>query len=55
MIWVIVVVLVMGLIGFVCFDVGVSVGRALEDRDRRERLGSMSRHPSNHLRSVKEE
>lgn len=53
MIWIAIAVLALGLIGFGCFDIGVTVGRNLEDKERRERLGSMQRHPSNHLR-VKE-
>lgn len=54
MIWIAITVLAVGLIGFGCFDVGVMVGRAREVSDRRDRLKSMSNHPSNHLRSVKE-
>lgn len=53
MIWSAIIVLTMLLVGFVCFDIGVIVGRSREDRDRADRLKSMRNHPSNRLR-VKE-
>jgi hypothetical protein len=39
---------------FICFDVGVTVGRRQAERERSGRLKSMRNHPSNHLRSVRD-
>jgi hypothetical protein len=46
-------VLLTGLIGFICFDLGVHFGKKQGKRDQLARAESMRRHPSYHLRSTK--
>lgn len=54
MIWILIAVMVAGLIGLGCFDAGVIVGERRAENNRRARLGSMQRHPSNHIRPVRD-
>ena len=47
------VVMAIGLLGFICYDLGVRSGKKQQKNDALARQASMRRHPSYHLR-VKE-
>lgn len=41
-------------VGTLAYHFGFAMGKTSEEIDQEERLASMRRHPSNHLRAVKE-